>query len=327
MIKRLLGHWFRPALPLPTLLFFRQFGGFTGGHLKLWDYYNHVRASGLYQAQIYFTPDSLWHERNPWYAEQATVLTDWQPQRADALFLAGLDWLALPESARPRFSRPILNLIQGLRHADPQDARYPLLSHRAVRICVSQEVADAVRQTGRAQGPVFAIPNGLDWGQLPTPVPTAQRDGRVLIAGLKQPALARALHAQLTEQGVPAQVLDHALPRQAFLSLLAQAPITVFLPCSTEGFYLPALEGMALGSLVICPDCVGNRGFCLPEENCLQPAYTLDSIVASLHRARHLNLTQQTTLLSRATQTAEGYSLAQERRSFLAILRELPQLW
>jgi glycosyltransferase involved in cell wall biosynthesis len=54
------------------------------------------------------------------------------------------------------------------------------------------------------------------------------------------------------------------------LNWINQAKITVFLPYrDIEGFYMPALEGMALGTLVVCPDCIGNRSFCLPGYNSL----------------------------------------------------------
>ena len=52
-----------------------------------------------------------------------------------------------------------------------------------------------------------------------------------------------------------------------------------------EGFYLPALEAMALGSLVICPDCIGNRSFCLPGRNCFRPNYDLNSVIDSVQSA------------------------------------------
>jgi len=53
----------------------------------------------------------------------------------------------------------------------------------------------------------------------------------------------------------------------------------VFLPNQKEGegFYLPALEGMAVGTLVIFPDCIGNRSFCLSGYNCFRPDYTTES--------------------------------------------------
>ena len=41
------------------------------------------------------------------------------------------------------------------------------------------------------------------------------------------------------------------------------------LPRAEEGFYLPALEAMASGCLVVTLDCIGNRGFRRHDDNCL----------------------------------------------------------
>ena len=61
---------------------------------------------------------------------------------------------------------------------------------------------------------------------------------------------------------------------------MGRARVTVLVPNPKEGFYLPAVEAMAAGTLVVCPDCVGNRAFCLDEVNCLRPAREEDAIVA-----------------------------------------------
>ena len=53
---------------------------------------------------------------------------------------------------------------------------------------------------------------------------------------------------------------------------MARARVTLYLPNRLEGFYIPALEGMALGTLVVCPDSVGNRSYCRDGENCLDAA-------------------------------------------------------
>jgi hypothetical protein len=40
-----------PAMAEPSrqsILFYRDYGGFTGGHLKVWDYFNHVRFCQYY---------------------------------------------------------------------------------------------------------------------------------------------------------------------------------------------------------------------------------------------------------------------------------------
>ena len=60
------------------------------------------------------------------------------------------------------FHREYVRFFQHVRHVHEGTERYRYLAERAIRICVSQEVADAVTATGRAHGPVLTIPNGVD---------------------------------------------------------------------------------------------------------------------------------------------------------------------
>jgi glycosyltransferase involved in cell wall biosynthesis len=102
--------------------------------------------------------------------------------------------------------------------------------------------------------------------------------------------------------------------------------VTVFIPNPKEGFYLPALEGMALRTIVVCPDCVGNRSFCLDGVNCFRPVYSEDAIVdaarAALSRREQLG-----PLLDNATETARAHDLLSERQAFLEILDRVDELW
>ena len=85
-------------------------------------------------------------------------------------------------------------------------------------------------------------------------------------------------------------MLTEHVPRDEFLDAMRRARVTLFLPNEEEGFYLPALEGMALGTIVVCPDCVGNRSFCLPGVNAFRPDYRLMSWCRdgdSAHAVRH----------------------------------------
>src|SRR5438445_6721641 len=134
---------------LATVLFLRNLDRFSGGQLKVWHYFNHVRHSPRHVPHIYFGEGTIWSDENPWWLERDQVLRSWSLDTADILFLAGLDWLMLGESERTRPSLPIINLIQHVRHADPVDPRFAFLPHPAIRICVSDEIADALRATGR----------------------------------------------------------------------------------------------------------------------------------------------------------------------------------
>jgi glycosyltransferase involved in cell wall biosynthesis len=99
------------------------------------------------------------------------------------------------------------------------------------------------------------------------------------IAALKEPEVGQELKQKLETIGQKVELLTTQLSRKDYLEQLNRATITVFLPNQKEGegFYLPALEGMAVGTLVIFPDCIGNRSFCLSGYNCFRPDYTTES--------------------------------------------------
>lgn len=78
------------------------------------------------------------------------------------LFLAGTDWRYLSAMGLDGTHHPRVNLVQATRHADPDTELWGYLPERAIRICMSNEVADAIVGTGRPRGPVVAIPNGTD---------------------------------------------------------------------------------------------------------------------------------------------------------------------
>jgi GT2 family glycosyltransferase len=51
-----------------------------------------------------------------------------------------------------------------------------------------------------------------------------------------------------------------------------------------EGFCLPPLEAMAAGTPVVCTDAVGNRDFCVHEQNCLMVEPDAASVAAGIER-------------------------------------------
>jgi hypothetical protein len=308
------------------VLFFRDFRRFTGGDLKVWDYFNHVRASPRHEALIRFTEDSIWGNSNPWNAAREHVVRFGEPVSPDVLFLSGVDWRMIERTERPESRVPIVNLIQHVRHACPDDklGRHRYLSHKAIRICVSPEVAHAIEQTGRVRGPIFTIPDAVDLERLAAHARPGPRELDLLVLANKQPERGHAVLEQLA--GVRARIVDERSPHAEVLDLIASAAVTVFVPNPKEGFYLPALEGMALGTIVVCPDCVGNRSYCIDRENCFRPAYETESIVAAASEAlqRRGELEE---LVSRAGATARRYDLPGERKAFLEILDRVDELW
>jgi len=94
--------------PASYILFYRDFQGLTGGHLKVWHYCCNVQQSQRFSPSIFFAPASLQDESNPWFGIHPSPLLGWNPNLASILFLAGLDWLVVPETP----PCPVLNLIQ-----------------------------------------------------------------------------------------------------------------------------------------------------------------------------------------------------------------------
>lgn len=278
-------------------------------------------ASDSYEPRIAFSSMSRWDESNPW-SDARSYVVEWQPDNADALFIAGKDWNVVPGN----FSKPIINLIQHPRHAESESELSGFLSRRAVRICVSQQVADAITQTAKVNGPVFVIPNGVSFDDIP-PTADGPRPIEVLICGLKAPELARQIEQRLRQdENINVTSLVDWVPRTEYLDRLSRARLVVTLPRPTEGFYLPALEGMACGALLVCPDCVGNRDFCRDGVNCFRPQYDVNQVIAAIYRALGLAPGEAEKMRENAKTTAQEHSLERERSSFLGILERIDEL-
>jgi glycosyltransferase involved in cell wall biosynthesis len=305
------------------VLFYRDYDRFTGGHLKVWHYFNHVLEVPGFEPFVRFTRTSRWDHDNPWFAvPDRRVGRGFRP---DVRFLGGLDWRAVP--ARRRLDVPVLNLIQHVRHADPSDPRFAYLRHRAVRICVSQEVADAVISTGMANGPVLTIPNGIDRSELPRAVRPGDRSLDLLVVAHKQPDLGARLHDRLKQAGRRARLLAEPIPRPDFLAALASSRVALLLPRPTEGFYLPALEAMALDNIVVCPDCVGNRSFCQDGVTGFHPPHNEDAILAATRAALAASEIGAESLRLGARVAVADHDLSEERRRFVQVLTDLDVLW
>jgi glycosyltransferase involved in cell wall biosynthesis len=278
---------------------------------------------------VRFSPESVWDATNPWNAARDHVLGEGEEVDFDVLFLSGVDWRRMiPRAERDEYRRPIINLVQHVWHACPNDParRHVFLPHKAIRICVAPQIAKAITSTGRVRGPVFTIPNALDLDLVAQMAAASERDIDVLVAANKRPELGRAVAARLQREGRTVDLVDERIPRWELLAFVGRARVTVFVPNPKEGFYLPALEGMAAGTIVVCPDCIGNRSFCLPGENCFRPAHDEDEIVAAAEAALR-EAPALDGMRERALATAREHHLAGERAAFLDILERVEPLW
>jgi glycosyltransferase involved in cell wall biosynthesis len=307
------------------VLFHRKYRRLHGGHLKVWHYFNHVLAAPGFDARIHFDVSSSWDDTNPWTQTPDRVVEAVDGLNPDALFVAGRDWQRLDAYGLLNRGIPILNFIQHVRHAADWSIQSDFLNRKAIRLCVSQQVADEVEAAG-SNGPIVVIPNGVDVPIVDSDAPGA-RPVDLFIAGLKQPVLASRAAQQLAAPGRSIQVHTEHVSRDDFLDAMRRARVTLFFPNEEEGFYLPALEGMALGTIVVCPDCVGNRSFCLPGVNAFRPAFRFNDMLQDTEAALKLEKPAAEALRRGAAETARKHSPDLERERFHQVLANLDALW
>ena len=320
-----------------TVWFYRDYVRLFGGHVKHSHYFDHVLRMPGFASRITFgaepASESQASERQRlWPAGDGIMAERWEPTSRDVLFLAGLDWRYLIGNGLEGLTNPRINLVQHVRHADEGTELYRYLSNRAIRVCVSQEVADAISATGRTNGPVLTIRNGTDLPPFESvgdgaPAGFDERRHPIAIVGYKSPGLARELSERLAAAGIEHVQSSEFLDRSAFLALLGESRTVVCLPHEREGFYLPALEAMASGCLLVTLDCIGNRGFCLHEENCLIADHNPDSLLRTVQRAAAMPAWERRRVHQRAAETVAEHSLEVERRRFHAILGDIDRIW
>jgi glycosyltransferase involved in cell wall biosynthesis len=306
------------------ILFYRDFKDYTGGHQKVADYFNHLRSTPCFEPSISFSQQTRWNDANPWYPEYRNSNIEYVPEEYDYIFLAGTDWKQYLMFGSSH--KPVVNLVQHVRHADPSADVYPYLSERAIRVCVSREVEAAIMGTGRVNGPTFVIPNGIAVPDLPQEI---GKSIDLLILGNKTPDLAKSLGEHFSKHSLRMKVITSLVPRAELMQLMASAKIFVGLPNLSEGFYLPALEAMGLSELVVVPDCVGNRGFCIHLNTCLMCEYNLESLIDTVTKAIQISNTPKIAneIKWNAKAKVKQHSLAVERELFLRVMNDIDFLW
>lgn len=324
------------------VLFFRRLinpkAGSNGGNLKLRDCYNHIAHSKVYKPAIYFHPDTVWPSElagNHWADLRPNALKSWNIGPNNLLFFSGHDWQSLSPAQRERPPVPVINIVQP-RHTRKQDKRRQFLQHPAIRIAKSEHGASILRKHG-VNGPLFVVPDAIDLKALPK-IP-AEKDIDILIPGLKQPAFAQQLYNQLDAWNKKQQLqlnihlqLPPKLPeRMDFLRLVARAKLIACVPLEAargaEGFYLPALEAMALNTLVVCPHAVGNVDHCLDGINCIVPEFSVAAIAKATQKLWFMPKAQQDKLIAGGQQTAQQHCIENEREATLAIVHQAQELW
>ena len=295
------------------ILFVKKSGRQSGGHVKFHDYFDHAFAHPQLEPNIYLTHDRSSDNGSIWEGVASErFVREFDVGRFDLLFIDGRDWeLLLPAASH----KAVIHLLQDFRHADPFDPRFAFLSRPATRICVSAELAAAVRR--HANGPMAVIPNGIPIDLF---APGEKRAGSVLIWARKDRELGKALRTRLREHDV--RLLTRPVPREEFAGMLAKSEVFVGLTRAREGFFLPAIEAMASGCAVVCADAIGNRGFCIDGQTCRFARFGDVDDHARLVEELLSDREHSRALRQCAIEMSQTFTLQRERELFYALLEQ-----
>lgn len=283
------------------------------------DYIHHTVASGLFTPSLYLTGRSE-IQRNLFndipglkYAAQ------YSPGAADVVFLAGMDWQAYQPFFDPQQVK--INLIQGVRHGDENHPLFEFLQHRAVRLCVSDAVKDAIEPF--ANGPCFTIKMGHD-------IPKLSRPKRydLYILATKQPQLGKQLFEWATKIGLRVLLHDKATERELVYQAMAESVVVIPLPTKIEGFFLPGIEAMALADWAVVPDCIASREYSLGKANISSCELNRDACQIAIEDAlKRVKSWKYHVSKWHGRRLSAKYSPKQERKSYLSILNNVEAIW
>jgi hypothetical protein len=299
--------------------FHREYSSYTGGHQKVFDYLNHTADCVGYSANLYLSKSSKF---TPYLFDDIKGVEyskTYRPDLSDVVFLAGIDWQTYQKFYDPNQIK--INLIQHVRHADKSQPLFQFLQHKAIRICVSEAVKDAIEPY--ANGPCFAIKMGHDIPKLHI---AKQYD--LYILATKQPSLGHQLFEWATSIGLKVLLHDKATERDLIYQSMAKSVVAVTLPHKTEGFYLPGIEAMALADWAIVPDCIASREYSITSANVTRCELNAQACENAIELA--LVQVKGWRFFVRkwnGRRLCARYTPKQERQSYQHILRNLDNIW
>ena len=222
----------------------------------------------------------------------------------------------------------IIHIIQNVRHANPRwlDG-YPLrlLTRPAARISTNAVVHEAIRPWLDPRSFHRVINLGHDVGyfrkeRLGSPL---SRPVRVAHTTWKSD-IGDHVERRLDDDSFAFRSIRRQSDWAELRELYHWADVFLCAPNQEEGFYMPALEAMEAGCIVVTPDVGGNMAFCRPDENCVLVEFgDVDSYGAALRGISGWS-TDTLDRFRRAASTATvPFDLQVERRSFLDYLGDL----
>ena len=312
----------------------------VGGVVKIFDYVNHALSLGYepvvccpetYKPTMPLFRNERFSGISP---ENGIRFTDLEKAAVGPFELAFVSWPEHYEIVERRMSRwtlheQVICIVQNVRWANPKFTggyALRLLTRPMARIMTNEVVLEAVKPYLNTSSLNEVIPLGHDVGffhrersgGLGSPVrvgyTTWKSDVGDRVAGI------------LDGRGFEFRAVRDPVGWDELRDLYHWADVFLATPLAEEGFYMPGLEAMAAGAILLTPDAGGNMAYCRFGENCLEVALDDEkSYVRALEALRRMRLEEMERLRQNGYATAARHTLKQEREEFARFMEHLEE--
>ncbi len=325
--------WSRVYFVLPT---FRP----VGGVVKVLDYVNHARALGL--RPVICCPEPF-KEGLPVFEiprfrgiSPKNGLRFITPEKVSVgpHDLAFVSWPTNYEILEPRLSRwtdheQVICIVQNVRWANPTFTygyAVRLLSRPMARIMTNDVVLEACRPYLNDESMTEVIDLGHEASFF------AKRRSGGLGPRIKvgytawKSDVGDRVAALMDDPAFEFRAIRNPVGWEELRDLYHWSDVFLATPLIEEGFYLPGLEAMAAGAVVLSSDAGGNRAYCRFGENCLRVGFDdAGSYVKVLRSLKSADSGEVERLRRNGYETTGRHTLAREGEHFGAFLGRLTE--
>lgn len=309
----------------------------AGGIVKLMDYVGHARSLGYDTA--------VWSPHVPDHAAPLfqidrfrRLLSDervsfhssirWDIRDTDLCFISLPTHFKVAQASLPRGFSParIIHIVQGTRHAMPawlDGFALRLLTRPASRISVNDIVAETIRPYLDPRAPHTTIRVGHDvpyfWRER-----SASFEAPIKVASMTWKSDLATRVAERLDDRFEIRIISTRVGWSELRELYHWADVFLAAPLPEEGLYLPGLEALAAGCILVTPNVGGNMTYCLPGENCLLVKYDdVDACLLALEEIASAGKDRIDSLRAAGYRAADSFSLDRERLQFADLLDKL----
>ncbi|MBA2714751.1 MAG: glycosyltransferase family 4 protein [Rubrobacteraceae bacterium] len=319
------GDWKRMYFMTPT---FRP----VGGVVKIFDYVNHARSLGYepiiacpesYKPGLPLFEMARFSDISP---ANGIRFTDLEKVAVGPHDLAFLSWPTHYQIAEPRFSRwtrheQVVFIVQNIRWANPKWTNgyaLRLLSRPMARIMTNDVVLEAVKpylnETSMTEVILLGNESGFfakeRSGGFGTPVKVGYTTWKSGVGD----EVARLL---ADDPAFAFRAIRDPVGWRELKELYQWSDVFLATPLAEEGFYMPGLEAMAAGAVVISSDAGGNRAYCRFGENCVGVGFEdAAGYVGALEGLRDGPVEEVERLRQAGYETVGRHTLEHERERF-----------